>query len=256
MEDTISKRELDPCHCLKVPDIIPVAVSMFSLLALFLLAFSPKSLANGKVKVFVLAGQSNMVGKGSIDHLDLLVANASEYRTALYEDGNYKTSENVYIKYGLLNSHGRLTVSRDSGYATNGAFGPELMFGFTVGCALREEKILLIKTAWGGKTLAVDFRPPSSGEGHYGEIKPIEYGKFYRAMIEDVLDTLENIEQFVPGEDEYELSGFVWFQGWNDMLNFPMVFEYEGNLVNFIRDVRLDLATPDLPFGMVHGSSM
>lgn len=221
---------------------------MLALLSFFLVSL-PNTVADGTVKVFILAGQSNMVGKGSIDHLDLLVQNASEYRTALFEGGSYKTSENVFIKYELLNAHGKLTVSRDSGYATAGDFGPELMFGFTVGSALREETILLIKTAWGGKTLAIDFRSPSSGEGLYDKIKPIEYGWFYREMIEDVLYTLENIKDYVPGAEGYELSGFVWFQGWNDMLNYPMVYEYANNLVNFIRDVRLDLGVPDLPFG-------
>ena len=40
-------------------------------------------------------------------------------------------------------------------------------------------------------------------------------------MITDILDTLGNISAYVPEYKEehgYELIGFVWFQGWNDML--------------------------------------
>lgn len=193
-----------------------------------------------------------MVGYGSMDHLDLLVQqNASEYQTALlYEDGQYKTSDNVYVRYCLFNSSGKLTVSRDSGFAAPGMFGPELMFGFTIGDARKDGgPVLLIKTAWGGKSLAVDFRPPSSGKGSYDNVKPIEYGYYYRQMIQEVLDTLDNIEKYVPRVNAYDISGFVWFQGWNDMLNYPMVYEYGGNLVNFIHDVRSDLDAPHLPFG-------
>ena len=50
--------------------------------------------------------------------------------------------------------------------------GPEYGFGFGVNEAMPGQKVLIIKTAWGGKTLAEDFRPPSSvanpgGDGHY-----------------------------------------------------------------------------------------
>ena len=36
--------------------------------------------------------------------------------------------------------------------------GPEYGFGFALNAALKE-KVLIIKTAWGGKTLCGDFRP-------------------------------------------------------------------------------------------------
>ena len=110
--------------------------------------------------------------------------------------------------------------------------------------------VLLLKTAWGGKTLTVDFRPPSAGEGNYDNVKPIEYGQYYRLMIEQVQETLSNITKYVPNSDgTYELSGFVWFQGWNDMLDMVKVREYSDCLGHFIRDVRLDLEVPQLPFG-------
>ena len=72
-------------------------------------------------------------------------------------------------------------------------------------------------------------------------------------MINAIHDTLGNLSSYsVPGfssEAGYTLEGFVWFQGWNDMLDMRKVQEYGSNLVHFIRDVRLDLDAPNLPFG-------
>lgn len=103
------------------------------------------------LKIFVLAGQSNMVGMASIDHLDILI-NCScpynEYRDTLWNGTAYKAKSNVYMKYD--DHHGPLTVGRDTGYAGSHRFGPELMFGWQVGDAMRYDDILLIKTAWGG----------------------------------------------------------------------------------------------------------
>jgi alpha-galactosidase len=68
-----------------------------------------------------------------------------------------------------------------------------------------------------------------------------------------VRETLGNLKtQFPQAADaanlKYELAGFIWFQGWNDMINADYTAEYTVNLRHFIRDVRKDLATPNLPF--------
>lgn len=128
------------------------------------------------------------------------------------------------------------------------------MFGWTMADAMEEtDTVLLIKTAWGGKSLMVDFRPPSSGMPPDGKNSPDpkNVGLFYRKMIQDIKETLSQLAKTVPGytdEIGYKLQGFVWFQGWNDMLNWPSVKEYGENLSNLIRDVRRDLDAPSLPF--------
>ena len=43
-----------------------------------------------------------------------------------------------------------------------GKIGPEFTFGLTLDKSL-EEPFLIIKTAWGGKSLYYDFPPPSAG---------------------------------------------------------------------------------------------
>jgi hypothetical protein len=69
-------------------------------------------------------------------------------------------------------------------------------------------------------------------------------------MITDILDALEDLPNIVPNYDPdlgYELSGLVWFQGFNDLLDWNKVNEYEYNLANLIRDVRADLDVPEMP---------
>jgi len=147
-----------------------------------------------------------MVGQGSIDHLDrlLLQQRLEYYREALLllqddndtdEDEYYKTRDDVFVKYGA--AHGNLTVNRHTGYATHKCFGPELMFGWTLGDVLFGEngKILLIKTAWGGQSLKVGFRPPSSGDVNITtiDLQPNSgdnFGRYYRMMVQDIRETI------------------------------------------------------------------
>jgi hypothetical protein len=120
-------------------------------------------------------------------------------------------------------------------------FGPELQFGHILGDHF-ENQMLLIKTAWGGKSLYRDFRPPSSG----GTVGPC-----YTKMLAEIRVALANLKTDFPTYDGggYELAGFVWYHGWNDGCEpKTAVPEYEQNLVNFIHDVRAELNAPRLPF--------
>ncbi len=117
--------------------------------------------------------------------------------------------------------------------------GPEFQLGHLVGEAY-DEPVLLIKTAWGGKSIHRDFRPPSSG-GSTGE--------FYKNMLAEYREGLAKLGDEFPqlAKRKPELSGFVWFQGWNDMFDDDALREYEANLVNLIKDVRREFRQPNLP---------
>jgi len=231
-------------------------VFAFACLLLFGLA---SSLPAAPVKIFILCGQSNMEGKGAVKHLEQLLADpetAKKYQHLRDENG-WVERDDVFIKYNDDRGQGKLGL----GYGTpTNRFGPELEFGHVVGNAF-EEKVLIIKCAWGGRALAVRFRPPSSGKGDYTkrnrqtkELEPLPeeiYGEAYRDTIRIVKESLANIDQIVPGyekEDGYELSGFVFFQGFNDIIDQKKMDEYGQNLENLVRDVRQDLDAPKLPF--------
>jgi len=85
-------------------------------------------------------------------------------------------------------------------------------------------------------------------------------GSYYDLMIRYIVKVLGDIKSVYPDYDPtqgYEIAGLVWFQGWNDMINSsvypsidqPRQFEqYSWLLRHFIRDVRKDLKTPEMPF--------
>lgn len=221
-----------------------------------------------KVKVFILAGQSNMEGKAKISLLEYQVnqPETRDFFRHLRKDGKWVVRDDVWINF--LNRKGNLTV----GYGSPNCFGPELEFGNTVGDYF-EEQVLIIKTAWGGKSLGRDFRPPSSGSPSDEKLRKIvqqinernkkrkrpevmlddvrnSYGKCYREMMMEINTTLMELDTRFPlykGQG-FEISGFVWFQGWNDMFDPDFLENYDKHMTNFIRDVRKDLKRPDLPF--------
>jgi len=217
------------------------------------------------VKVFILAGQSNMEGqgfiaadpkrnggKGSLEYLVKQPTTSARFAHLVDDGGKWKVRNDVWITY--LERHGALTV----GYGPKeDRIGPELGFGWVMGDALTEP-VLLIKCAWGGKSLAVDFRPPSAGKIPYslGEKQdaavkddPAIVGKYYRETLALVKAALGRVKELTPGSDgRYELAGFGWHQGWNDRINDRFNAEYEQNMACFIRDIRKDLNAPLLPF--------
>ena len=120
------------------------------------------------LKVFILAGQSNMEGHGEMNPafsqgtLDYLVTNDPANYGNLKDGASWAEFEDVWISYKRGGST-LLNGDLSAGYGVNSnTIGPELLFGVTIGDYLGEQ-VLLIKTAWGGKSLYVDFRPPSSG---------------------------------------------------------------------------------------------
>ncbi len=224
---------------------------------------APVSDKKRPVKVFILAGQSNMEGKAKVSVMDYQVRQPAtrDLYKGLHKDGKWIERDDVWIKY--LGEKGRLTA----GYGSPKSIGPELGFGTVVGDHYAEP-VLLIKTAWGGRSLYRDFRPPSAGLPPAAVLdkmladlqkrKPAAtlddvkkpFGASYRAMRDEVNGTLANLKQLFPdyAGQGYELAGFVWFQGWNDMIDAKATAEYAANLAHFIKDVRKDLKAPKLPF--------
>jgi alpha-galactosidase len=76
------------------------------------------------------------------------------------------------------------------------------------------------------------------------------FGASYREMLQEVRTTLGDLRTLFPAYagQGYELAGFIWFQGWNDMINAEYTAEYTTNLTHLIRDVRRDFNAPTLPF--------
>jgi alpha-galactosidase len=144
--------------------------------AALLCALSQNSPAK-PLKVFILAGQSNMEGPASISTFDYIgddPATAPLLKKMRGADGKPTVAEGAWISYltGVpggtsFELHGPLTAGYGSMWGqeptkpgTN--IGPEFTFGLAMDAAL-EEPVLIIKAAWGGMTLHTNFRPPSAG---------------------------------------------------------------------------------------------
>lgn len=250
---------------------IPTFLLIFGIVTVSLVLSSN---ANDKtVKVFFLVGQSNMEGKGNPEHLDTYQDDPLIKPTyaSLKSGSQWRVRDDVWITYPTKAKgakHGPLTV----GYGTKGEFsiGPEFGFGHTVG-NLSEDPVLLIKIAWGGKSVAVDFRPPSAPPSDeeiqalldrvkrktpnatQEEIKS-RFGHFYREMIRHAKEELNQIETRFPKLQGHKpvLSGFIWHQGFNDKVNKELreakYAQYTKWLSQFVDDVRKDLGAPQLPF--------
>ena len=254
---------------------------LFTLVALLGVTFS---LSAKPLKVYLLVGQSNMQGHAAertLKHLGMDPKTKPLLKAIQNADGTAKVHDQIWIssidtseETGV--KEGKLTV----GYGAGGRepkIGAELTFGITMQQHVGEP-ILIIKTSWGGKSLNTDFRSPSAGPYQFNEQQIENFkkrnkdvaaerkaraertGVYYRLMLEHIRKVLGDIKRVYPKYDAkagYELAGFVWFQGWNDMVDggtYPTRGQpgsydtYSKNLAHFIRDVRKDLKAPKLPF--------
>lgn len=222
------------------------------------------------VKVFILAGQSNMQGHGRIamgKDGDLDYAAGQEQFAYLKKNGKWVARDDVWY----FHKSGRGDVVKGNLIPGQGAnensVGPELAFGHVIGNRY-DEQVLLIKCAWGGQAIGMTFRPPGSSlpdnvtlqtmydrakkkqpDLTFDDFKAI-FGSRYRQTLSEVNDVLSNLKQYFPeyqGQG-YQIAGFLWHQGWNDATGKQFAQEYEANMTHFIKDMREDLGNENLPF--------
>ena len=246
------------------------------------------------LKVFILAGQSNMEGHATVETFDYIgddPATAPLLKQMRGPDGKPTVADHTWISYltghyeGTANGEG--TGKLTAGFGARGSqpqqdggkIGPEFTFGLTLDAAIKEP-LLLIKTAWGGRSLNTEFRPPSAGPYVFSDAqleqmkkqgkdieaekakKARESGRFYHFMIDHVKRVLADPMRVCPAynpADGYEVAGFIWFQGFNDLVDgntYPTgpdgktrdYSKYSAWLADLIRDVRKDLSAPKMPF--------
>ncbi|MFM7130650.1 MAG: sialate O-acetylesterase, partial [bacterium] len=184
-----------------------------------------KPAGDGKtLRVFIFAGQSNMVGSHS------RVVDIKRFPPFAGLD---KPQANVLFSYKI----GREQMLTSDGWTalqpTTDYFGPELSFGKIVSQNV-EDPIAIIKIASGGTTLGEDWNPDQPGGF-----------KLYPLALEHIRKSLAELDR---KQVAYRLEGFMWHQGENDM--FSKVFKpiYAENLKNFIASWRRDLNAPQLRF--------
>jgi len=233
-----------------------------SVLAILLAASATDARAGDTIQVFLLIGQSNMVGHGRVEQgvggvdgalgsLRYLAINDTEHYGHLLADPTHPATspwaerQDVWIWHNNDGGeHGNLTV----GYGRSDInIGPEFGFGHAVGDRI-DDQVLIIKACWGGKSLGNDFLPPSAAD-YPVPSEEGDTGYYYQQALGTYRHVIENIDTLFPAYDgeEIQLAGIGWCQGYNDRFN-DFSPSYERNLVHLINDLRSDLGVENLPF--------
>ena len=179
---------------------------------------------NKTVRVFIFAGQSNMVGSDS---------KVKDIKRFPPFAGLEKAQAGVKFSYSI----GRQNKMNSDGWVdlqpVKNVVGPELSFARKVSQNI-DAPIAIIKCAAGGTHLGGDWNPD----------EPIGF-KMYPLAMELIRSSLAEFDkQKIP----YRIEGVMWHQGENDMFKPEYMANYGKNLENFLAKWRHDLNTPKLKF--------
>jgi alpha-galactosidase len=116
-----------------------------------------------KLKVFILMGQSNMVGMGDIGPgtnrgtLVYLTKTEKKYPFLVDDAGQWTVRKDVYYYDARVKKGSPLSPTSNNGKS----IGPELGFGYIMGHIL-DEPVLVLKSCIGNRSLGWDLLPPGS----------------------------------------------------------------------------------------------
>ena len=220
------------------------------------------------VKVFILMGQSNMLGFGRVGPEDkqgtltYLTKKEGKYPHLIDDQGNWTVRNDVqYVQTTVGNRQHPLTVKGPH-------IGVELQLGHILGYVL-DEPVVVLKACTGNRSLGWDLLPPGSEQFEFeGKIYagykesplswdkgttsvPINWyaGKQYDTDTAGVKEVLKNLAKYYldyKGQG-YEVAGFVFWQGHKDQ-NAAHASRYEQNLMHFIKTLRKDFNAPEAKF--------
>ena len=238
------------------------------------------------VQVFILLGQSNMVGLGKVTgpdgSLDFAVKNKKKYPHLVDAAGNWSERADVRnVRVMVGRSGGMQLFNNEFLKVTGKTMGPEYGIGHPLGDAV-EAPVMLLKSCIGTRSLGWDLLPPGSeryvfeGKVYAGYKdrpdtwqadaakgtgttpppwvdkagKPIEWsaGKQYDDDTANAKKVLADLGKYYPGAKAYEVAGFFFWQGEKDGGNAGHAAKYEENLVRFIKQLRKDFDAPRAKF--------
>jgi hypothetical protein len=240
------------------------------------------------VKVYILLGQSNMVGRGKVNgnvdgSLSYAIKEKHKYPYLVNEANQWTASPNVrFVR--VMGSPMKVFNNEWLTAQGNSNIGPELGIGHGIvgnvdsnngnNNSVPLQPVLLLKSCIGNRNLGWDLLPPNSPPfeytdetkqttWHYAGYKespqkwikgadpiPIRWyaGKQYDGDIQNAKQVLESIETYYPNATEYEIAGFFFWQGDKDRYDAGHASAYEKNLVRFIQQLRIDFDAPNAKF--------
>jgi hypothetical protein len=252
-------------------------ISLIAAMALFP-APAPAQQSGEKVQVFILMGQSNMVGLGKISGgktpdgegtLETAVKAKKKYAYLMDSTGGWSERQDVRYVRVMSGKGGGMQVFNNEPMTvkTCKTIGPEFGLAHVVGDAV-EAPVMILKSCIGNRSLGWDLLPPGSerfeadGKVFAGykdspdawpkgtEPKAIGWyaGKQYDDDVAHAKAVLADLNKYYPGQKQYEVAGFFFWQGEKDCGNPVHASRYEQNLVRFIKQLRKDFEAPNARF--------
>lgn len=232
------------------------------------------------VQVFIMLGQSNMLGFGRVGPadkpgtLEYMTQSKDKYPHLVDDAGQWTERKDVRFVH-VMDKRGvpfenmtDFADMKNQWLTVKGNFGPELGFGHIMG-HVHEEPVLVLKACIGNRSLGWDLLPPGSKQyefegktyagykdnpGSWVEGEPKKKvgwyaGRQYDADTAHAKAVLKNLKKYYPDYkgQGYEVAGFVFWQGHKDQ-NPAHASRYEQNLVHFIKTLRKDFESPDAKF--------
>lgn len=237
----------------------------------------PAGFTTKPVKVYIMSGQSNMVGFGRIDgsgpgYLNYMCNTENKFPNLVDDTGAWLGRYDVYYR-GVVSDPGNGKLAAD---VAGDAIGPEIGFGQVMGY-FHDEPVLLIKPSIGNRALVWDYAPVGSPQFVYGTKTYAGYGdtpnswdtgttptpidwyagyEWDRMFLDEadfsptaatvgltssfnVVDILDNFATEYPqfGAQGFEIAGYVWWQGYSDR-SAAYASKYEEYMVRFIEQIR------------------
>ncbi len=229
------------------------------------------------VQVYILLGQSNMLGAGKIagdkeGTLEYAVENKNKYPYLVDESGDWTVRKDVRNVRVMGSGTGSMRLFNNEWMTIKGGkIGPEFGIGHHLGNAV-DAPVLILKSCIGNRSLGWDLLPPGSPSfefedkgkvWHYAgykesplrwekgtEPEPIGWyaGMQYDGDIARAKKVLAELDKYYPGAKKYEVAGFFWWQGDKDRYNAGHASRYEQNLVHLIKTLRKEFDAPKAKF--------
>ena len=235
------------------------------------------------VQVYILMGQSNMVGAGRIagdkeGTLEQAVKTKKKYPYLIDDSGNWTVRNDVRNVRVMGSGTGAMRQFNNEWMTIKGGrIGPEFGIGHYLGNAI-DAPVLILKSCIGNRSLGWDLLPPGceryeveETDKKTGETKTFVYagykdspskwekgtdpepigwyaGMQYDGDVANAKKVLAELNKYYPEAKKYQVAGFFFWQGDKDRYNAAHTGRYEQNLVHFIGQLRKDFNAPNAKF--------
>ncbi|MGI9239201.1 MAG: sialate O-acetylesterase [Verrucomicrobiales bacterium] len=217
------------------------------------------------VQVYILLGQSNMLGFGNPGKLQEIAA--EQYPYLIDDSGGWTVRQDVRNVRVMCSGNSPAKDYNNEWMTIKGNIGPEIGIGHYLG-HVTDAPVMILKSCIGNRSLGWDLLPPGSEPYEHsgktqpgyrgtpddpeGNGEPVE-GQWYAGCQYDgdiaaAKKVLEDLDKYYPGAKEYEVAGFFWWQGDKDMRNAAHFEMYEKNLIQLIKSLRKDFDAPEARF--------